>query len=83
MLAKALRRWIGSIRLSVFLVTLLADLAVIAADAIFGLRLSQQLHTNLVTLNGLAAVFVWKDTERPSGYHAQGYVYKAETEGEV
>lgn len=83
MLAKALRRWIGSIRLAVFLVTLLADLAVIAADAIFGLRLSQQLHTNLVTLNGLAAVFVWKDTERPSGYHAQGYSYKPEAEGEV
>lgn len=81
MLAKWLRRWIGSVRLSVFLLTLAADLVVIAADAIFNLRLSQQLHTNLLTLNGLAAVFVWKDTERPAGYHAQSYSYAPQEEG--
>lgn len=81
MLAKLLRRWIGSIRLSVFLLTLLTGIAVIAADKITGKSSSQQLYNCIIALAGLAAVFVWKDTERPSGCHAQGYRYAPDEEG--
>ena len=82
MLAKFLRRWIGSVRLSVFLITLGLAIAVIIVDKVNKKDSSQQLYNCIIALAGLAAVFVWKDTERPSGYHAQGYTYKSETEGE-
>lgn len=82
MLAKYLRRWIGSIRLSVFLLTLLTGIAVIIADKVTGKSSPQQLYNCIIALAGLAAVFVWKDTERPAGYHAQGYRYTPEEEGQ-
>lgn len=81
MLAKFLRRWIGSVRLSVFLLTLLAGLAVVAADMICQLRNSQRLYGCIIALAGLAAVFMWKDTDRPAGYNPQGFRYDSEEEG--
>lgn len=83
MLAKFLRRWIGSVRLSVFLLTLLAGLAVIAADIILQLHAGQQIYNCIIALAGLAAVFMWKDTDRPAGYSPQGFRYDLEEEGKA
>lgn len=83
MLAKFLRRWIGSVRLFTFMVTLATGLMVIAADLFFKLRAGQQVYNCIIALAGLAAVFVWKDTERPAGYNAQGRYYGNEKDGEV
>lgn len=81
MLAKFLRRWVGSVRLAVFLITLGTAIAVIVVDKATGKNSPQQIYNCIVALAGLAAVFVWKDTERPSGYHSQGYRYKTDEEG--
>ena len=68
MLAKALRRWIGSVRLAMTLLTVVIGLLVALLDQVGGLRASGPLYGFLSALAGLMAAFVYKDTERPSGY---------------
>lgn len=81
MLAKFLRKWIGSVRLALTLLVFLAGLVVIALDMAFKLHNSNQLYGCIISLAGMAAVFIWKDTARPAGYSPQGYRY--DSEGEV
>jgi hypothetical protein len=54
---------------------------VIALDMAFKLHNSNQLYGCIISLAGMAAVFIWKDTARPAGYSPQGYRY--DSEGEV
>lgn len=81
MLAKWLRKWFGSVRLAMTLLVFISGLAVIAADMILKLHNSNQLYGCVVSLAGLAAVFVWKDTDRPAGYTLQGIRYSSDEEG--
>jgi membrane protease YdiL (CAAX protease family) len=85
MLAKWLRKWFGSVRLALTLIAIAAGLLVVFLDLYRGLRLSSQLYGYLASLAGVVAVFVWKDTDRPSGYTPAGggYIYRPEHEGEV
>jgi len=82
MLAKFLRRWFGSVRLSMTLLAVLAGLVVVALDLRGALRLTAQLYGFLSAMLGAVAVFVWKDTDRPSGYSPQGgFRYHDDQEG--
>lgn len=80
MLAKFLRRWFGSVRLSMTLLAVLAGLVVVALDLRGALRLTAQLYGFLSAMVGAVAVFVWKDTDRPAGYSPQGHRYGKEDE---
>lgn len=73
MIAQWIRKVFGSVRLFVFLLTLLADLVVVAVDLVFGLKASAQLYNSIVAISGLTAVFMWKDTSRPAGYGLQNF----------
>ena len=82
MLAKWLRRVIGSVRLALTLLTLIIGLLVVILDQIAGMRASGPLYGFLSALAGLMAAFVYKDTERPSGMVNRAYSYYREGEGE-
>lgn len=76
MLAKFLRRWFGSVRLAMTLLAILAGFVVLALDIRGALRLSGQLYGFLTSIVGAVAVFVWKDTDRPSGYIQPDATYR-------
>ena len=78
MLAKWLRRWFGSVRLAMTLAACLAGLLVVFADLKGALRLTAQLYGFLASIIGAVAVFVWRDTDRPSGYNAQGHSHEGD-----
>lgn len=78
MLVKYLRRIFGSIRFFMLLLSFVVGIIVVAVDLLMGKRGSAQLYGYLTSLSGLAAVFVWKDTERPSGYTPAGYKHSDE-----
>jgi hypothetical protein len=76
MLAKWLRKWFGSVRLAMTLMVFISGLVVIALDMALKLHNSNQLYGCVISLAGLAAVFLWKDTDRPAGYNYNGIPYK-------
>lgn len=80
MLAKFLRKWIGSVRLSMTLLTCLSGLVVVFLDLRGALKLTTQLYGFLSSMVGAVAIFVWKDTDRPSGYSPRGYRYGSKEE---
>jgi membrane protease YdiL (CAAX protease family) len=78
MLAKWLRRVFGSVRLFMTMLAVLAGLVVVFLDLRGSLRLTAQLYAFLSAILGAVAVFVWKDTDRPSGYNHKGFRYDNE-----
>jgi hypothetical protein len=81
MLAKFLRKWFGSVRLFMTLLTCLSGLVVVFLDLSGTLRLTAQLYGFLSAMVGAVAIFVWKDTDRPSGYRAGDFRYDMTDEG--
>ena len=77
-----MRRTFGSVRLFMTLVAYLAGLVVVFLDLRGSLCLTAQLYGFLSAMLGAVAVFVWKDTDRPSGYSAKGYRYDNDEEGQ-
>lgn len=73
MLAKALRRWFGGVRFFLTLLTALAGLVVVFLDVFLKLGLSPSIYGFLSALVGYMAVFVIKDSQRPSGSQIPGY----------
>jgi hypothetical protein len=76
MLAKYLRRWFGSVRLFMTLLILISGLIVVVLDVRGALRLTAQLYGFLSAMIGSVAIFVWRDTDRPSGYSVKGNRYE-------
>lgn len=83
MLAGFLRRYVGSVRLSLTIAALLLGSVVLFCDIFFKLRLSGPIYGYLSSIFGVVAVFIWKDTDRPAGYSTKGIRYSSEKEGEV
>lgn len=83
MLAKFLRRYFGSIRLFMTLLVVLSGLTIVLLDVRRELHLSTQLYGFLSAMLGAVAVFVWKDTDRPSGFSPQGTPYFSDKDGDA
>ena len=73
MVAKYLRRLFGGVRFFLTLLTALAGLAVVFLDVFLHLALSGQIYGFLTALVGYMAVFVLKDSQRPTGSQIPGY----------
>jgi hypothetical protein len=80
MLAKHLRKWFGSVRLAMTLMAFVVGVLVVVVDVFTAFTGTNQLYGYLASLAGVVAVFVWKDTDRPTGYfpQASGFQYKGE-----
>lgn|GEM_PF-5197234 len=82
MLAKALRRWFGGVRFFLTLLTAVCGLVVVFLDVFLHLALSASIYGFLSALVGYMAVFVLKDSQRPTGSQIPGnYTPEAERIG--
>ena len=66
MFARWIRKTIGGIRLFLTLLVIVAGALVVAADMAFGVKLSVQAYGFLGAMLAQVAIFVWKDSARPT-----------------
>lgn len=67
MLLKLIRKYVGGVRLALTLLVVLFGALVVLVDLFLRLGLSVQAYGFMGSMLAAVAVFVWKDTARPSG----------------